>query len=100
VTWGSSKKIRKYCEGIRILGIVEMIAVLAAGRYVFVRGKPYHPAVLRNWSLASLEAACRYGARVAELTPEWIEDEEMKAMAIQEGAEGAHREFVEVGETR
>jgi hypothetical protein len=98
VTWSSRKKVRKYRAGIRILGIYELMAVLNAGRYVFVRGKSYHPAVLRNWSLASLEGVCRYGdTRVAELTPEWIDAESVKAMMAREKA--TDEEFAEVGET-
>ena len=89
MTWSSRKKIRKYRAGIRIYGIYELITALRDERYVFVRGKPYHPAVLRNWSLASLEGVCRHGdARIAEFTPEWIEAETVKAI-----------EFAEVGET-
>lgn len=97
MTWGGAKKIRKYREGARVGSIFDMIAALHTDRYVFVRGKAYHPAVLRNWSLISLEAACRYGARIAELTPAWIETEAVKAMEAAEKARGIDSEFVEVG---
>lgn len=101
MTWGSTKKIRKYREGFRVTDVIDLIAELRACRYVFVRGKAYHPAVLRNWSLASLECACRYGnARTAELTPAWIDAEGVKAMALaaHEEAAAIDHEFAEVGE--
>jgi hypothetical protein len=86
MAWGKSTNVRKYRPGVRILGIFEMIVVLDAGKYVFVRGRAYHPAVLNNWSLGSLKSACLYSdARIAELTPEWIAAEEMKpALASKE----------------
>lgn len=106
MAWGKSIKIRKYRPGVRILGIFEMIEVLNADRYVFVRGKPYHPTALNNWSLATLKGVCRYGdARVAELTAEWIAAEEMKAEIAQESERLARDrvtvldiEFAEIGE--
>lgn len=101
MTWGSAKKIRKYREGARILSIYEMIPVLLANRYVIVRGKPYHPAVLRNWSLISLMDICRYNqAHVAELTPEWIAAEEMRIEIAREEAAVVDAEFAEIGETQ
>ncbi len=101
MTWGNSRRIKKYHPGIRILGIFEMIAALHHGRYVFVRGKAYHPAVLRNWSLASLEGVSRHGdARIAELTPEWIDAEAARRSDAEDGARVLDTEFAEVGETR
>lgn len=99
MTWGSAKKTRKYREGVRIESIYEMIGALHSDHYVFVRGKAFHPAVLRNWSLASLEGACRYGnARIAELTPEWIDAEACKRLRAIENAAAMDVEFTEVGE--
>lgn len=106
MAWGSAKKIRKYRPGAKMLGIFDLISAFNQGRYVFVNGKPYHPAVLRNWSLASLEAICR-GNRtfVAELTPEWIEAEETKAEIARELEQSVRDrvtvldiEFAEIGE--
>jgi len=82
-----------------MLGIFDLISAFDQGRYVFVRGKAYHPSVLRNWSLVSLEGICRHGsAYVAELTPEWIAAEEHKAATVREEAVVIDREFEEVGE--
>lgn len=79
MAWGKSTKVRKFRPGARMLGIFDLIEAFDRGCYVFVHGKPYHPAVLRNWSLVCLEGVCRNGfAHVAELTPEWIAAEEMK----------------------
>lgn len=99
MTWGNAKKIRKYREGARIDGLAEMIVALNAGRYVFVRGRPYHPAVLRNWSLASLDAVCRHrSARIAELTQEWIDDHAVRCARASEEAADIDSEFAEIGE--
>jgi hypothetical protein len=97
MAWGKTTKIRKYREGVRILGIYEMIPVLLANRYIIVRGKPYHPAVLRNWSLGSLTRICHYDqAHVAELTPEWIAAEEMRAEIAREEAAVVDGEFTKI----
>lgn len=85
MSWGRPTRVRKYRPGAQMLGIFDLISAFNQGRYVFVRGKAYHPAVLRNWSLASLEGICRYGgARVAEITPEWMAAEAEKAEIAQE----------------
>lgn len=99
MSWGRSTKIRKYREGKAFADAIDMILALRRGRYVFVRGKPYHPTVLRNWSLASLEGACHFGmAAVAELTPEWIAAEELKTEVAREEAHVIDAEFEDAGE--
>lgn len=96
MSWGRKPRVRKYRAGAEIREIYEMIGALHSGRYIFVRGKPYHPAVLSNWSLASLESVCRLGAaRAAELTPEWTAAEAERA---KEASENPVAEFAEIGE--
>jgi hypothetical protein len=101
MTWGS-RKVRKYCAGERINSLAAMVLMIEDGRYMIVRGRPTHPAVLRNWSLASLNSVMRGGwMYLAELTPEWIAAEETRA-GVYAAMNAEHpdddSEFSEVGE--
>jgi hypothetical protein len=98
MSWGKSRKLRKYRAGERLNSLVALVLIINDGRYIIVNGRPYHPAVLRNWSLASLDGTMRRGRMyLAELTPEWIEDQEMRAELAKFNAEHPDdSEFAEV----
>lgn len=54
-------KPKKFVTGSKITDIHTAIDHLLAGKYLIVRGKPMHPRVLMNWSVATLRGAATYG---------------------------------------
>jgi hypothetical protein len=67
---------RKFIKGYPLEGLFGVISAIHDGRYIMYFGKPMHPSVIRQWSVAQIEAACR-GSRlhVAELNPKYREKE-------------------------
>ena len=74
MAWNRSKlRVRKYEGGFPFGSLAECIEWMQAGQYLWCRGKPYHPMVVKQWSLAMIEnlvstspTLCR-----ARLTEEW-----------------------------
>ena len=77
MAWNTTPRIRKYKAGERLDSLLAAVVTITVDeKYLFVRGKPYHPAVARNWSIAQLhDLVCGGQAYIAALTPEWISAE-------------------------
>lgn len=88
MSWNTRPRIRKYRQGERLDSLIAaVVAITLSDQYLFVRGKPYHPAVARNWSITQLNCLVRGGvAYIAELTPEWLQAEADKAEIAAEAA--------------
>lgn len=101
MAWGSTKKIRKYqAKGNPLSTMDAAFLALLGADYLIVCGRPMHPAVVRNWSLATLNGYCvRNNVYRAELTAKWIAAEQEKAEIAAEEAATLDNEFAEVGET-
>ena len=69
MSWGSRKRPRKYQRGMPIMSLSERVAAAMGDEFLWWHGKPYHPKVVRQWSLAMIAGAPLY---YAALTPEWI----------------------------
>ncbi len=76
MSWGSRKRPRKYRQGLPITSLSERVAAAMGDDFLWWNGKPYHPQVVRQWSLAMIAGVSLY---YAELTPEWIRQELEKA---------------------
>lgn len=63
-------KQRKYLEGQRVQSMTEVLLAIDRGEYLMVRGKPTHPAVVVNYSVATLRGFVENGyVNLATINP-------------------------------
>lgn len=92
--WTSRPKIKKYrAAGEPLTALAVVTTLLYEPKYLMVWNKPTHPTVLTNMSLATIRGYSGARAiRLAEITPEWIEADALKAEIAREEAAEAEQQ--------
>lgn len=78
---------RKYRPGPFVAGTMEAVSSIQRDRYLYFNGKPMHPDVMRNWSVAQISNACRYKMLRHALDNSQTDDVEAPAVRELEGVE-------------
>ena len=77
------QKIRKYEKGSPIFRVADAVYEIEQGRYLWIRGRPWHPAIVWNWTLPTLRGAVRTGCvSYADTTARWVKAHPEPANAL------------------